>query len=85
MKIDVRIKAVSTRAKNVFELCPNQKGHDEMIVACDLDYVDDYDDVIKYVEGELSEMCSISLYNVGDFVILNETDICEELYYNNEE
>lgn len=56
-----------------------------MIVACDLDYVDDYDDVIKYVECELSEMCSISLYNVGDFVILNETDICEELYYNNEE
>lgn len=79
MKINAVIKATSKRAKDIFELCPSASNY-EMTIPIDEDYIDDFDDVIKNVEAELSEITSVSLYCDGDFEITNSTDICEDLF-----
>ena len=48
-------------------------------VPVDMDYTEDYDDVVQAVESELYERYGVSMFNEVDFVIENASDICEDL------
>lgn len=48
-------------------------------IPVDLDYVEDYDDVIGSVENEIYERYGVSKYFNADFIIVNEVEINDEL------
>lgn len=78
MKIDAKIKFI--RARCLFGGKAISK--DEKIdVPVDLDYVDDYDDVIQSIEEWLFKMYGVVLCNEVDFTIENATELCEEISF----
>ena len=48
-------------------------------IPVDMDYAEDYDDVVQAVEAELYERYGVSMFNEVDFTIENSSDICEDL------
>lgn len=73
MKCDVIVQPLSENAVKLL-------GKKQKIVLVDLDYVEDYDDVIQTVEEKLLDECDKPLYNAFDFEIVNDNDLCEELH-----
>lgn len=73
MKIDAEIR--------IIEVADNDMLHvdTELTIPVDLDYVDDFDDVIQQAESRLYEKYGMSLWYNVNFKILNETEICDEL------
>lgn len=47
-------------------------------VPVDMDYTEDYDDMVQAVEYELYKQYGVSVFNEVDFTIANASDICED-------
>lgn len=73
MKCDVIVQPLSENAVKLL-------GKKQKIVLVDLDYVEDYDDVIQRVEEKLLDECDKPLHNAFDFEIINSVDLCDELH-----
>lgn len=72
MKIDVNVKATSEVARKLF------KSDCEQFIV-DLDYVEDFDDVLDEIESKLYDKYNVILCPYKDFEILDEASICDEL------
>ena len=72
MKIDVIVKPTSDKAEKLI-------GKSKTFIV-DLDYIDDYDDIIGFVEGELYETFGESLHYQLDFDIANSVNLCEQIF-----
>ena len=73
MKIDAKVRFVID--DDVLQIHVDQTEK----VPVDLDYVDDYDDVVQSVEERLYKKFNAILTNEVDFVIENASEICEEI------
>lgn len=73
MKCDAIVQPLSERAVEVL-------GKKNKTVLIDLDYVEDYDEVIQRVEEKLWTEYDKPLHNDFDFVIVNSVDLCDELH-----
>ena len=78
MKIDAKV----TLKKNITGILATGQT---IKVPVDMDYTEDYDDVVQAVESELYERYGVSLFNEVDFTIANASDICEDLAAEAEE
>ena len=72
MKIDAKV----TLKKNISGILATGQT---ITVPVDMDYTEDYDDVVQAVESELYERYGVSMFNEVDFTITNASDICEDL------
>ena len=73
MKIDAKVRFVID--DDVLQIHVDQTEE----VPVDLDYVDDYDDVVQSVEEHLYKKFNAILANEVDFVIENAAELCEEI------
>ena len=73
MKIDAKVRFVID--DDVLQIHVDQTEE----VPVDLDYVDDYDDVVQSVEERLYKKFNAILTNEVDFVIENAAKLCEEI------
>ena len=73
MKIDAKVRFVID--DDVLQIHVDQTEE----VPVDLDYVDDYDDVVQSVEEHLYKKFNSILANEVDFVIENAAELCEEI------
>ena len=73
MKIDAKVRFVID--DDVLQIHVDQTEE----VPVDLDYVDDYDDVVQSVEERLYKKFNAILINEVDFVIENAAELCEEI------
>lgn len=73
MKIDAKVRFVID--DDVLQIHVDQTEE----VPVDLDYVDDYDDVVQSVEERLYKKFNAILANEVDFVIENAAELCEEI------
>ena len=73
MKIDAKVRFVID--DDVLQIHVDQTEE----VPVDLDYVDDYDDVVQSVEERLYKKFNTILTNEVDFVIENAAELCEEI------
>ncbi len=78
MKIDAKV----TLKKNIAGILA---AGQTIKVPVDMDYTEDYDDVVQAVEAELYEQYGVSMFNEVDFTIANASDICEDLAAEAEE
>ena len=78
MKIDAKV----TLKKNISGILA---AGQTIKVPVDMDYAEDYDDVVQAVESELYERYGVSMFNEVDFTITNASDICEDLAAEAEE
>ena len=78
MKIDAKV----TLKKDITGIVAAGKT---INVPVDMDYIEDYDDVVQAVESELYERYGVSMFNGVDFVIENASDICEDLVAEDKE
>lgn len=72
MKIDAKV----TLKKNITGILAMGQT---INIPVDMDYAEDYDDVVQAVEAELYERYGVSMFNEVDFTIENSSDICEDL------
>lgn len=73
MKIDAKVRFIID--DDVLQIHVDQTEE----VPVDLDYVDDYDDVVQSVEEHLYKKFNAILTNEVDFVIENAAELCEEI------
>ena len=73
MKIDAKVRFIID--DDVLQIHVDQT--EEVLV--DLDYIDDYDDVVQSVEERLYKKFNAILANEVDFVIENAAELCEEI------
>lgn len=73
MKIDAKVRFIID--DDVLQIHVDQTEE----VPVDLDYVDDYDDVVQSVEERLYKKFNAILANEVDFVIENAAELCEEI------
>ena len=73
MKIDAKVRFVID--DDVLQIHVDQTEE----VPVDLDYADDYDDVVQSVEERLYKKFNAILANEVDFVIENAAELCEEI------
>ena len=74
MKLDAAIKI--TKSTNEEILATGTV----LEIPVDKDYVEDYDDVIAEVENRIYCDYGLSFWHQENFKILNETDICNEIF-----
>ena len=77
MKIDAKVR-FSTMYHSSVDGWILKKGI-VIDIPVDLDYVDDYDDVIAAVEAEIFQKYRIVPSYEEDYTILNASEICEEI------
>ena len=73
MKIDAKVRFIID--DDVLQIHVDQTEE----VPVDLDYVNDYDDVVQSVEERLYKKFNAILANEVDFVIENAAELCEEI------
>ena len=74
MKIDAEVKIVKSTNEETL------KTGSVIEVTIDMDYIDDYDEVINSIENQIYDDYGISLWHREHFIVLNETEICDEIF-----